>query len=130
MTRVYHLFLHLRITSYFETRTDASWRWEDTRNAAGVWEVLSAHLLEVIPGAAGTAACAQGSQQADSKRLLTNMQSTACTAHASLLRHYYSFAKVIKHNRYCCNHLNTAFHIRPQFSFGKQIPHYIQTNVI
>lgn len=55
---------------------DVSWRWEDTRNAAGVWEVQSAHLLEVIPGAAGTTAYAQGSQQTDRKRLLTNMQRT------------------------------------------------------
>lgn len=55
MKYIYHLFLHPRITVKVISRhrRDASWHWEATGNAAGVWEAQSAHLLEVVQGAAG-----------------------------------------------------------------------------
>lgn len=69
MTIIYHLLLHQSYLPVISRlRKDATWQLEGARNAAGGWEALSAHLLEVIPVAAGRAACAEGSLPPDDRK--------------------------------------------------------------
>lgn len=107
-----------------DPKRDVSWRWEDIRNAAGVWEVQSAHLLwrwsrELLERLHMLREVSKQTERGSWQTCKESPNNDACTAHESLLRPYYSGAKVIKHIKYCCNHLNTVFHIRPHFPENK-----------